>query len=93
MTFLKELLGFLKSREFFSGIIERLLLLVICVVVYLVLIVGFLYEPAYLFYLIIIGMLFMAGLMLYLIFPGFREKMNSLNDRIKHQIKKYLNKQ
>ena len=92
MSFLKELVSFLKSREFFSGVFERTIVLLVCVVIYLLLIIGFLYKPAYLFYLIILGMVFMAGFMLYLMFPEFREKMQLINNKINHMINKMFQK-
>lgn len=78
MKIFRETLAFLTSGEFFSGVIERLLALLVSVAVFAAVIVSYVYKPELLLYLLILGMLCMGWFMLYFIFPEFHEWINKM---------------
>ena len=78
MKLFKETMKFLKSGEFFSGVLDRLFALSVSIIFIGITIYCFVYKPVILFYLLIVGMLVMGWFMLYFIFPDLHEWFYSI---------------
>ena len=89
MKLFEETIKFLKSSEFFTGILDRIFLLLFSAVFFGLLIYVFIYKPVILFYLLVAGMLVMGWFMLYFIFPGAQEWVFSLRRALVQLLSKF----
>ena len=92
MKLFKETIAFLTSREFFSGVVERLFALLVSIVVFAAVILSYVYEPRILLYLLILGMLVMGWFMLYFVFPEIHERIYELRRYIAGLLSKHRRK-
>ena len=88
MKIFKELIKFLTSREFFTGINQRMFNLLVSVS----LVLGFFYlifnYPIILLIVIVIGMMIMAAIMFYFLFPDSHQQINAVHHYIFNQLNK-----
>ena len=92
MKLFKETLEFLKSGEFFSGVIERMFALLVTIVFFAAIIVCYVFKPIILLYVLILGMLIMGWFMLYFIFPEAHEWLHATKRRLLNVVNKLKNK-
>lgn len=92
MKIVKEMLAFLSSGEFFSGVIERMFALLVSVALFAALILCYVYKPVILLYILIAGLLIMGWFMLYFIFPEIHERIAGLKRFIRSLPAKFRSK-
>ena len=90
MKLFRETIEFLKSGEFYGGLIERMFALVVCVGIFAALAFAFIYKPIILLYVLIAGMLVMGWFMLYFVFPELHEWIHAAKTWVTGAINRLL---